>query len=519
MNDAVKHLSKNELLAYVQRLASDKQRSEKQLQEQAQSLQQSEAMVQGYKLLVGKLNRMLFGSKRERFISEPIIKNQLSLPFEELVEKAAAAPQQEEEDKIDISHQRSKTNHKGRRPLPENLPVTEVVIEPEESTEGLVRIGEERTEILEYKPAEFFKLVIVRPKYALGQDKGVLIADMPSRPIEKCIAGNILLAQILINKYVDHLPLYRQLQIFKRANIDISSSTIDSWLKQMGHLLEPLYDTMVSTLKHDHYLQVDETPTRVLDKSKKGQTHRGYYWVYHSPLKRMVVFDYKRGRNKEAPKAMLDNFEGYLQTDGYAVYNSYAAKSEIVHLACWAHARRYFDQALAQDKVRASYALEKIQQLYAIERELKECTPEERKEKRLDQALPIINELGKWISQENKKVLPSSAIGKAFTYAVNLWDSLQHYLYNGELLIDNNLIENSIRPNALGRKNYLFAGSDEGAKRSAMFYSFLGTCKMQGVEPMQWLSEVLSRIADHKANKLHELLPGNLQLKVRAEDL
>jgi transposase len=259
----------------------------------------------------------------------------------------------------------------------------------------LVKIGEERTEILEYKPAEFFKLVIVRPKYALGQGKGVLIADMPSRPIEKCRAGNVLLSQILFKKHVHHLPLYRQLQIFKRANIDISSSTIDGWIRQLGVLLEPLYNTMVSTLKHDHYLQVDETPTRVLDKSKKGETHRGYYWVYHSPLKRMVVFDYKRGRNKEAPKAMLDNFEGHLQADGNAVYNSYAAKPQIAHLACWSHARRYFDQALAQDKVRASYAPEKIQQLYLMERDLTERNPEELKEKRLDQALPVINELCK----------------------------------------------------------------------------------------------------------------------------
>ncbi|MDP2160868.1 MAG: IS66 family transposase, partial [Flavobacterium sp.] len=285
---------------------------------------------------------------------------------------------------------------------------------------------------------------------------------------------------------------------------------IDGWVGHLGALLEPLYDAMVNVIKNDGYLQVDETPTRVLDKNKKGECHRGYYWVYYSPLKRMVVFDYQRGRNKEAPRKILDDFQGYLQTDGYASYAQYHNKKGVKHLACWAHARRYFEQALEQDKVRAEYALEQIQKLYAIERELKEISAEQRKEQRLQKSLPIINDLGKWISEQNKQVLPKSPIGKAFLYSIHLWDSLQNYLYNGELLIDNNLIENSIRPNALGRKNFLFAGSDEGAKRSAMFYTFTGTCKLHGIDPLLWLTTVLEKIADQKVNKLFELFPENL---------
>lgn len=396
--------------------------------------------------------------------------------------------------------------------MPEDLPVHEVEILPLEPVEGLKKIGEERTEVLELAPAKFFKLVFVRPKYAKANNEGVLIGELPSRPIEKCLAGNVLLASILINKYVDHLPLYRQQQIFKRAGIKIAPSTIDGWVSQLGTLLEPLYDSMVNVVKNDGYLQADETPTRVLDKNKKGQCHRGYYWVYHSPPKKMVVFDYQRGRSKEAPREILKDFKGYLQTDGYTAYNSYAAKKDITHLACWAHARRYFYEARTQDRLRAEHAMDKIQQLYTIERELRECDNEKRKEARLKKSLPIINELGKWIAAENKKVLPKSAIGKAFGYTINLWDSLQSYLYNGALLMDNNLIENTIRPNALGRKNYLFAGSHEGAKRTAMFYSFMGTCKLHGVNPMDWLSEVLSKIADHKVNKLYELFPQNLKL-------
>ncbi len=506
MEVQLENLSKEQLLALV------KQQNAAIEKAQAKD-ERSEAMITYMENLINRLRRMHFGTKSERFMAENIvIANQLNLPFEELTNKSQST-NGDKPVKETITYTRKKNeNHKGRNPLPADMPVHEVVIDPTTPVEGMVKIGEERTEILELAPARFFKLVLVRNKYALPGGQGVLIGDMPSRPIEKCLAGNTLLSSILINKYVDHLPLYRQQQIFKRAAIHIAPSTIDGWVAQLGTLLEPLYDAMVDVVKLDGYLQVDETPTRVLDKTKKGKSHMGYYWVYHSPPKRMVVFDYHRGRGKPAPQKILQHYQGYLQTDGYRVYNEYSQKEEIVHLGCWAHARRYFEQALDQDKARAQYALVRIQQIYAVEREVKLLSPEQRKELRLEKSLPILNELGKWISAENKHVLPKSSIGKAFTYAINLWDSLQNYLYNGELLIDNNLVENTIRLNALGRKNYLFASSHQGASRSAMFYTFTGTCKLNGVEPMAWLTEVLGRIADHKVNKLYELFPQNLQL-------
>lgn len=519
MNQGLENLSKSDLISLLREKEARLSNQEIQLSNQEVELSNHKAQIAKHEIhvanlrhLIEKLNRMLFGSKKEKFIKEPVDSNQLNLPFEELAKKDESASDQPV--KQTITYERKKNeNHHGRNKLPENLPVHEIIIEPLESTEGLEKIGEERTETLEYTPGRFFRQVIIRFKYALKNGEGILIGDLPSRPIEKCLAGNVLLSHILISKYVDHLPLYRQQQMFKRAGITIAPSTIDGWISQLGALLQPLYDAMVNVAKQDGYLQVDETPTRVLDKNKKGECHLGYYWVYHTPLKRMVVFDYQRGRNKEAPRKILDDFQGYLQTDGYASYHQYHTKQGITHLACWAHVRRYFDQALNQDKARAEHALEQIQKLYAIERNLKEALPEDRKEQRLLQSLPIINELGKWISQQNKMVLPKSPIGKAFMYCINLWDSLQSYLYNGELLIDNNLIENTIRPNAIGRKNYLFAGSDQGAKRSAMFYSFTGTCKLNGIDPMLWLTEVLNKIADHKVNRLYELFPQNLMLK------
>jgi len=502
------NLSKQKLVQLILEKDLVVKKQNVQLQNKNTQLQNKNTQLQHKDLLIAQLQRMLFGTKSEKFIKAPVDPNQLHLSFEELAAKDNTADDTQTV-KQTITYERKKQNHPGRHKLPDDLPEKVIVIEPQESTEGLTKIGEERTEILEIAPAKFFKLVLIRPKYAKLNEQGVLIGELPSRPIEKCLAGNVLLTLLLINKYVDHLPLYRQQQIFKRLGIKISPSTIDGWIRQLGDLLEPLYNAMVNAVKQEAYLQVDETPTRVLDKKKKGKCHLGYYWVYHSPMKKMVVFDYQRGRNAAAPKKILNDFNGYLQTDGYAVYTQYSHKKGVTHLGCWAHARRYFEKALKQDKSRGEFAMQKIQELYAIEREAKEFSADKRKEYRLEKALPIINAIGKWISEENKYVLPKSLIGKAFNYTMNLWDNLQHYLYNGDLQIDNNLIENSIRPNALGRKNYLFAGSHNGAQRSAMFYSFFGTCKMNGVNPMDWLSRVLDKIADHKVNKLFELFPQN----------
>nr|WP_320118745.1 IS66 family transposase [uncultured Marinifilum sp.] len=479
------------------------------IQKQNLLIQENEQIITSQQNYIKQLQRIAFGSKSERFAKGSVDENQLSLSFEELAQKDKDIKDETVKEKISYTRKKA-SNHKGRNKLPEHLPVREIIINPEENINGLKKIGEERTEILEYTPGKFFKLVLIRPKYEKENQEGVLIANMPSRPIEKCLAGNALLSSILINKYVDHLPLYRQRQIFKRADIEIAPSTIDSWVQQLGDLLNPLYEAMVNTVKNDGYLQADETPTRVLDKQKKGKTHRGFYWVYHSPLKRMVVFDYQKRRNKDAPRKILNEFAGYLQTDGYKVYDQYKNKKEVTHLACWAHARRYFEKALDQDQTRAEFAMLQIQKIYAIEREISDLSADQKKAVRLEKSLPVLNNFGKWICNESKLVLPKSPIGKAFLYAINLWDSLLAYLYNGELLIDNNPIENSIRPNALGRKNYLFAGSHEGAKRTAMFYTFFGTCKMHNVDPQKWLNSVLEQIADHKVNKLYELFPQNL---------
>lgn len=474
-----------------------------------------ESRINEMQFHIDQMTRLLFGSKRERFIKDQD-ENQLSLPFDAQPE---TEPEKQQETITYVRSKAKRKNHPGRLPLPDHLPVEEIVIEPEEDTTDMKCIGKEVTDQLELIPAKLFIKRYIRPKYIKADDdeslnyKGV-IADLPVFPIEKGIAGPGLLAQIMIDKFVDHLPIYRQIERFKRDNVKIPSSTINGWQESICNLLEPLYDTLKHRVLSQGYLQVDETPIQVLDKNKKGKTHRGYHWVYYSPLEKTVLFDYRNGRSREGPSKLLKNFVGYLQTDGYKVYDSFGERKSITLLNCMAHARRGFEKALDYDKSRAEYAMSMFQKLYYIERKAKQqnLTAEQRHTLRLDQALPVLNELGKWMAETYKTVLPKSPIGKAIAYCIPRWDNLMNYLKDGSLEIDNNLAENAIRPIALGRKNYLFAGSARGAERAAMFYSFFGTCKKNDVNPFDWLKKVLEIIPEHKVNKLQELLPQNLDL-------
>ena len=484
------------------------------VKKQKEIINEQEAYINEMQFQLDQVKRLLFGAKRERFVKEGNDENQLALPFEV---KQEETPEKQQEV---ITYTRKKVNHEkhpGRLALPTHLPVEEIIIEPKEDTTGLKCIGKEVTDQLELVPAKLYIKRYIRPKYIKSTNeeklnhKGI-IAELPVFPIEKGIAGPGLLAQIMIDKFVDHLPIYRQIDRFKRERVKISSSTINGWQESVCNLLEPLYETLKHRVLSQGYLQVDETPIPVLDEKTKGKTHRGYHWVYYSPLEKTVFFDYNDGRSREGPKRLLEDFKGYLQTDGYVVYDFFNGKKNIIQLNCLAHARRGFEKALDYDKTRAEYAMGMFQKLYAIEQKAREenLNAKQRHELRLDQALPILNDLGKWMVKTYKEVLPKSPMGKATAYCIPRWDNLIAYLHDGSLEIDNNLAENAIRPIALGRKNYLFAGSARGAQRAAMFYSFFGTCKKNNVNPFDWLKKVLEVIPTYKVNKLQELLPQNL---------
>jgi transposase len=493
----------------------DLKSKEENIQKQEEVIEQKQADIAYYKELVAKLQRMLFGQKRERFESES---KQLPLPFE-LEEQEVK--QQEEQLTEKITYVRQKQSaHKGRLPLPDHLPVEEIEIHPEGDLSQMVCIGKEITEELDCMPARFFIRRYIRYKYA-PKDKektGVMIGELPERVIDKGIPGSGLLASILVDKYVDHLPLYRQRQRFLREKIPITSSTLEGWVKQGLDRLEILYEHLVTDTKSKGYLQVDETPIRVLESNKKGSTHQGYYWVYHNPIDKTVLFDYQPSRAGKWPKMILAGFKGYLQTDGYEVYEQIvkdpAAEQKIIHLACWAHARRKFEEAKDNDPTKSATALKLIQKVYELEAHARSAglTPDQRKELRLEKSLPIINTLGKWISQEVKNTLPKSSIGIAMRYSMARWDALSAYLYDGILEIDNNLVENAIRPVALGRKNYLFAGSHAAAQRAAMIYSFFAMCKKHEVNPFEWLKYTLENIMTIKYKNLRDLYPQNFKL-------
>ncbi|MCF6319475.1 MAG: IS66 family transposase [Proteobacteria bacterium] len=455
---------------------------------------------------LSELRRMIFGSKSERFI--PSDDAQLSL-FDFNQEH----PSEKETEQISYTRGKAQKEKKNavRAKIPAHLPRVEEIIEPESIQEGSKKIGEQITEILEYNPARVFVRKIIRPKYAKPRDEGVTIAELPSLPIPKGNAGASMLAYIMVSKFVDHLPYYRQIQIFKRQELILSDSTINGWFNATANLLEPLYDTLELQVLQSDYIQADESPIGVQDSHKKGALHTGYQWVYRSPIGRLVLFKYHHSRERKAPEAILKNFSGSLQTDGYQAYQNMKTQGDITLLACMAHARRYFDKALGNDKKRAEYVLEQMQGLYHIERNAREreINFETRRRYRKLYAQPVLSELEIWLKNNISQTLPKSAIGKAIAYTLNLWPKLKEYINDGRYEIDNNLIENAIRPLALGRKNYMFAGSHKAAQRAAMMYSFFATCKINNVEPLAWLTDVLNRIPEHKANKLIELLPQN----------
>ena len=454
-----------------------------------------------------QLQRMLFGQKRERFVSpDPDQGVLFDLPAEE-------TPVKETEE---ISYTRNKPKkdkkHPLRAELPANLPRKIKVIEPENILENARKIGESITEILEYIPASAYVLKIIRPKYIIetnDEETKIVIAPLPSLPIPKGNAGASMIAHILVSKFIDHLPYYRQSKIFKRQNLHIPDSTIGGWANTaIANWLAPLWETMKAKMLETDYLMADETPIPVLTKDKPGATHRGYHWVYHDPVRKMAVFDYQESRGREGPKKFLKNFKGTLQTDGYSAYDKLGNK--INFLACFAHARRKFDIALDNDPVRAKKALTIIQDLYKIEREARESelSFDQVKLLRQEKSVPLLKKFEQFLIEEKPRVLPKSAIGKAFGYSLHLWPRLKHYVDDGRFRIDNNLIENSIRGVALGRKNYLFAGSHDGARNAAIVYSLVTTCKINDIEPFEWLKETLEIIPDYPANQLYKLIPG-----------
>jgi len=499
-----------ELAAVAIELVSKKQ----ELVDQGRELLSSTEYIEHLKLQMEKLRRMLFGTKSEKII---IKLDQLELHLEEM-ESARA----ELETAIEAASPEPDVQKLARKPLPEHLPREIVTHLPHgecctECGGQLRQFGEDVSEQLEYIPENFKVIRHVRPKFACGACDRVVEAPAPSRPVERGIAGPALLAHVLISKYADHLPLYRQSEIYARQGVDIGRSTLAGWVGATTELLAPLLAALETHVISGSKLHADDTPIPVLSPGT-GKTKTGRLWTYvrddrpsGEDTAPAVWFAYSEDRKGEHPRRHLKNFHGALQADAYAGFHHLYGDGDIFEVACWAHARRKFHEIhVLHASPTTAQALERIGALYAIEEQIRGKPAELRREVRQTRARPLLDEFEKWMEKALRSLSPKSETAAAIRYALSRWRALTRYVDDGHLEIDNSAAERALRAVALGRKNYLFAGSDAGGDRAAAFYSLIGSAKLNGLDPELYLRTVLARVADHPVKQIAELLPWNL---------
>ena len=454
------------------------------------------------------LKRQLFGQKSERFIPED---TQLSLDLD-------IPSSQVEVTQEDVSYTRNKakktTGHR-RMEMPTHLPFDDIRLEPQEDISGSEKIGEEVSWEFEYNPGTLFIRRYIRPKYKRSGSDQIVIGSLPERPIDKGNFGPGIMSSVTVDKYLYHMPLYRQLQKFRNEfSVQFAESTFCDLVTKTVFWVEPVYQLLKEELLKASYIQADETPMPVLIKRKKGKTHKGYYWVYFDPLKKIALFEYKSGRSREGPNEFLKGYEGVLQVDGYAGYNDLAAKDTVTRAACMAHVRRKFEQAREYHKVAAEYALSSIGKWFEIEREAvkDELTHAQRRDMRQNMMVVEFAAFRQWMLGEANNHLPQSLMRKAIEYALGQWSGFDIFLDDGRVELSNNWVENAIRPVALGRKNYLFKGSEPAAQRGAILYSIISTAKMHGKEPRQYIRTLLEKLPGEYSNKIEAYLPWNINL-------
>jgi transposase len=488
---------------------------------QHEQLSSHAAEIERLRLLIARLQRLQFGRKSEK-VERQI--EQLQLQLDDLEESAAEKRERAESTLPPTAAAifASVTQKPARRPLPEHLPRQTETHQPEQEScpacgGELSKLGEDVSEVLEYVPARFKVIRHVRPKLSCTKCDVIVQAEAPSRPIERGLAGAGLLAHVLVSKYADHLPLYRQAEIYAREGVELERSTLADWVGATSQLLTPLQDALRQYVMRASKLHADDTPVPVLAPGT-GKTKLGRLWTYvrddrpagdvSAPA---VWFVYSPDRKGAHPHRHLATFSGTLQADGYAGFNRLYESGRIQEAACWAHVRRkFFDLHQAHASPIASEAIQRIGQLYTIENEIRGRSPSERQEVRNARARPLLTSLHEWFKTTLAKISRKSETAAAIGYALARWPALMRYCDNGHIEIDNNAAERALRAVALGRKNYLFAGSDAGGERAAVIYSLLGSAKLNGIDPEAYLTSVLSRIADHPINRIEELLPWNL---------
>lgn len=479
--------------------------------------------------LIAKLQHQLEQLLRQRYgrKSEQVAPDQLLLFAREILAEAEPqVPATQPDPDPTPAPTRPKPNGHGRKPLPASLPRQRVVydVPPEQRLCpdcGAERrpIGEELREQLEYVPASLIVLQHVRPKYACAScAANVVIAERLPEPIEKGLPGPGLLAHVAVSKYADHLPLYRQEGILRRHGVALSRSTLCDWMAATAGLLAPIVQAMLKRVLQSEVIQTDDTPVKVQDHDGQG-IKTGRLWNYRGDHDhRYTVYDYTPDRSRDGPERILKGFRGYLQADAYSAYDGLFADGSIVEVGCWMHARRKFYEARTSAPERSHLVLAWVGRLYEIEEDAKEARREHpewdeatwhahRFRLRREHSRPILDAIREWLGAQQPEVLPKSPIGEAIGYALNHWEALIRPLEAGFLEIDNGASERALKPVAIGRKNWLFAGSDNGGKTTAALMSLCTSCKDLGVDPLAYLRDVLERVSTHPNSRIEELLP------------
>jgi transposase len=470
--------------------------------------------IEHQRLMLDKLRQMLFGRKSEKIRIEI---EQLELKLED-----AEAEQSAEQRIKPLSTSSRKSNKPARKPLPEHLERETIEHKPQsdccpECQGSLRQFGEDVAEVLEYIPANFKVIRHVRPKYACDKCNHVVEAPAQSRTIARGLAGPGLIAHVLISKYADHCPLYRQSEIYAREGVDLDRSTLADWVGAASQLLEPLVDALRKHVLAADKIHADDTPVPVLAPGR-GKTKTGRLWTYvrdeHTAgltTPPAVWFAYSPDRKGKHPRLHLKNYEGALQADAYSGFGHLYEGGKIYEVACWAHARRKFHEIHAvHPSPITTEALERIGALYKIEEEVRGKPIEIRLAARQSRSKPLLDELRSWLEKSLRTLSAKSDAAAAIRYALSRWRALTRYTDDGLLEIDNNPAERALRCVSIGRKNYLFAGSDSGGERAAAIYSLVGSARLNRLDPERYLREVLTRIADHPINRIDELLPWNL---------
>lgn len=498
----------------IRRLEAELGAQRHALSEQAEELNTRREHIEHLRLMVEKFRHMIFGRKSEKLVLKL---EQMEFELEEDETTQAEAEALDER----VSPRKEAKPRSERKPLPEHLKREEKIHKPDadccpDCGGGLRHFGDDVSEQLEYVPESFKVIRHVRPKFACTGCDRVVEAPAPSRPIERGLAAPSLLAHVIVSKYADHLPLFRQSEIYARQGVEISRSTMAGWVGAASDLLGPLVDAIGKHVFAGRKLHADDTPMPVLAPGN-GKTKTGRLWTYvrddrpaGEKVAPAVWFAYSEDRRGEHPRQHLKNFTGALQADAYAGFH-HLYGSHIYEAACWAHARRKFhDIHLAHASPTTTEALARIGALYAIEDEIRTKPIDLRLSVRQARARPLLDELRKWMEKALHSLSSKSETAAAIRYALSRWRALTRYTDDGLLEIDNSAAERALRAVALGRKNFLFAGSDCGGERAAAMYTLIGSAKLNGLDPELYLRTVLAQIADHPISQIQDLLPWNL---------